>query len=235
MNRDECIEASVFVGEAKGNVERVLPAGQSGCNLTWNLPSRLGTGSVTTECLPSGVTMTVSRYKLENSFYAQLEASADDITLVFGLSGRSVNKNTFFKQGFGIEAGSNYMYRFPDPKLEREARKGEQLDALVLTIPMDRFDDLKLLNNADHVCEKKISDHLGGNEDFCLRKNANSQPVVTILEQIIHCPFLGQTRRFFLEAKALELMALKLDMISGMPPTPVGVNEEQMQGVLAAR
>ncbi|MEF2231115.1 MAG: AraC family transcriptional regulator [Pseudodesulfovibrio sp.] len=226
----------VMLGEAEGNLERVLPTSRSGCNITWDLPARVGTGAFATEFLPSGMTLTVSRCKLQKGLYARLRGAADDIMLVFGLSGRSVNKNDFFKQGFEIEAGSNYLYWFPDSKLIREAPKDEQMDAVALTVPMERFVSAELIgNSAERFCREELPGLCGSNGEFCFQKNINSLSMGRVLEQIIHCPFLGRARLFFLEAKALELIALKLDTISGTPATPEGMNDAQMQGVLAAR
>ncbi len=225
-----------MLGETEGSLERVLPVGRSGGNMSWDLPARVGTGTFVTEYLPSGLTLTVSRCKLRNGLYARLQGTTDDIMLVFGLSGQSVNKNTFFKQGFKIEAGNNYFYWFPDSELIREAPKDEQLDAVVLTIPMERFVSPGQTGNCtERFCQKELPGLHGRKEEFYFQKNINSLSMGRVLQQILHCSFLGQVRHFFLEAKALELIALKLDMISGTPATPEGMNEERMQGVLAAR
>jgi AraC-like DNA-binding protein len=75
----------------------------------------------------------------------------------------------------------------------------------------------------------------GRKEEFCFEKNANSPCMGKILEQILHCRFIGAARQFFIEGKALELIALKLDMVSGTPVPAEGINDDQMQGLLAAR
>jgi len=236
MNEETPKKPSVLLGKAKGDIERILPIDQSGCSTTWTLPPQVGTGTFTTEFLSSGLTLTVSRCRLQSRLYAQLRGQADDLVLVFGLNGRSVNSNTFFKHGFEMEAGSNYLYWFPDPELIREAPKDEQLDAVVLTISREKFAGSGLFKNDTTLfCQEELPWLFRGKEAFFFQKNSNSLSMVRILEQIIHCSFMGRTRSFFLEAKALELLALKLDLISGIPATPVGMNEGQMKGVLAAR
>lgn len=225
-----------MLGEGKESLERAQPVGLSGSNITWALPPRVGTGTFTTECLPSGMTLTVSRCTLQSELHAQLQMVTDDIMLVFGLSGRSVNKNAFFRHGFEIEAGSNYLYWFPDSEMKRQAPKKQQLDAVALTIPKEKFVSSGLIGSNDEgFSQGKLPGLCGGKEEFCFQKNINSLSMSRNLEQIIHCPLWGQARHFFLEAKILELVALKLDMISGTPATPAGMSDEQMQGVLAAR
>lgn len=236
MNEGIHLEPSVILGEAEESLERILPISRSGRNITWNLPSRVGAGSFISECLPSGVTLTVSRCKLQNELYARLQESTDDVTLVFSLKGRSINKNSFLKRGFEIEAGNNYLYWFSDRRLIREAPKNQQMDTVVLTIPVERFAGAGLIeNNTERFCQEKLPRIYEEKKAYYFQKNINSLPMSRALEQIIHCQFQGQARHFFLEAKALELIALKLDLISGTPARPEEMNDEQMQGVLAVR
>lgn len=218
-----------------GSLELSLPE-TPGDNMTWSLPTRFGTGTFMTECLSPGFTLTVSQCTLQHGLHARLQAPTDEVLLVFGLSGQSTNKNTFFKQGFEIEAGKNYLYWFPDPELVREAPKNQQMDAVVLTIPKERLTNYKMLeNNTELLCTRELPGICSRNEEFCFQQNNNSLPISKVLDQILHCPFSGQARHFFLEAKALELIALKLDMIAGKPAIPNGMNEMQMHGVLAAK
>lgn len=54
----------------------------------------------------------------------------------------------------------------------------------------------------------------------------------SVVQQIIDCPFLGVTKRLYLQGKVFELMALQLDSILGPPPaTPA----ESLKADTAAR
>ncbi len=237
MNEEKYTESSVMLRMEKGGFQRVMPVGRcDNSNITWICPSCFGTGTFVKTCLPSGLTLTVSHCKSPNGFYAQLQDIPDDIFLIFGLNGRSVNKNTVFKQGFEVEAGNNYIYWFSDSKLIREVPRDVQLDNVVLTIPRHKFFNSGLIgNNTKYSSQEELPSLLGNNTEFFLQKNINSLLMGRALKQIIHCPFSGQIREFFLEAKALELIALKLDMISGTLVTPEGMSDTQMQRVLVAR
>ncbi len=236
MHQGSLNASSVILEDPGGKFNAVLPTDRLGNNITWYLPPQIGTGYFTCTYFPSGLSLTVSRCRLKNSLHARLQASTDDCTLVFSLEGSSVFKNAFFRKGIEMGAGSNYLYWFPDPKLTREAAGGELLATVVLTFPKDRLTRSDIIQNASkRASGGGVSDLHSRQSAFCFQKDVNSRPIGTVLRQILHCPFQGQARRFFLEAKALELMALKVDMISGKPATPEKMNAVQMQGVLAAR
>jgi AraC family transcriptional regulator, transcriptional activator of the genes for pyochelin and ferripyochelin receptors len=59
-----------------------------------------------------------------------------------------------------------------------------------------------------------------------------------VLEQLWRCPFQGQTRRIFLEAKCLELIALKLEQLSTAAPQakdPRPLSPDDRDRIYAAR
>lgn len=225
----------VALAEPGGTLASVLPADQAGSGITWHLPAEMGFGHFKTECLPYGLALTVSRCKLDTGLFARLRDSTGDLTLVFSLTGRSLNKNSFFKQGFELEAGFNCLYWFPDPEIVREAPKGECLDAVVLTIPRERLVRSGLIEPGPHSLWEALQYPPGSEEAFCFEKNVNSPAMGQALTQILQCRYQGQARHFFLEAKALELFALKLDMLSEAPGQLEGMSEQRMQDILAAR
>ena len=130
-----------------------------GTERTWPLPDEIGQGTFRTLYLPSGLTLTTSRFTPAAGLHARLRQGEDGFTLVFALEGRSLNKN-------------------------RDAT----------TIPMQQ-----------------------------------------VLHRILSCPFRGEARRFFMEGASLELLALKLDMMSDNPGAVPGISGDQMRGVVRAR
>lgn len=225
--------ASVMLGENKDSLDFLPVFRQSASSMVWELPPQLGEGLFTSECLPSGLTLTFSRLALSRSFYARLMASTEDITLVFGLCGCSVNKNPSMQKGFTLGPGENCLYWFSDKELIREAAKTSRLDALVITIPKKRLLPSPLGADTGPCCQQGLADLF--EKEFYLQKHPNSRRIGKVLGEILHCPFTGQTRQFFMEAKALELIALKLEIIQGSPARPAGVSKDEMEGVLAAR
>lgn len=213
----------------------IFPIDLTASSTTWSLPQKIGSGLFMTESLPSGLTMTLSSCKLKHGLHARLLPKTDCITLVFNISGRSVNKNSFFRQGFEVEPGFNCLYWFPDPELVREASKGENIEALVLNIPKNTLVESGPNTVDSPDLQEELHELFGREDKYCFHKNVNSHAMSVVLEHIVNCRFQGRSRRLFLEAKALELLALKLDLISGTPKPAKGMSEQQMQGVLAAR
>ena len=113
----------------------------------------------------------------------------------------------------------------------REAAKGQSLGTIVVTFPLDRLSPNGLIDTAPSPGTGKSEPDV----PFWFHKNVNSPAMGRVLEQVLWCRFRGRVRRFFMESKALELVALKLDMISGTPIPSPGMSEQDMQGVLAAR
>ena len=218
-----------------GALTSIHPAERSGNSITWRLPPELGSGHFKTECLPYGLTMTISRCRLNNGLYARLMDDTDDLALVFTLRGRSLNINSYFKQGVEMEAGFNCLCWFPDPETVRQAPKGECLEAVALTIPLDRLACSGLIEPTTHSLWETLKKPRERQDAFCFVKNINSPAMDYALTQILQCRYQGQARRLFLEAKALELFALKLNMLTEAPGQVEGVSGQLMQNILACR
>ena len=213
----------------------VRPSGIDGSRRTWRLPAGIGSGYFKTQHLPSGISLTVSHVQPDTGLHARLVDDTECFTMVFSLTGRAVNKNDFFKKGFELSAGSNCLYRFPDPELVREARGGQSLGAVVITIPPEWLSNTGFFDSSVFGQRNGETGGSHGKDSFCFEKGISTPTMARVLEQIIDCRFQGPVRTFFLEAKALELVALKLDMISGTPLPVKGMTNRDMHGVLAAR
>ena len=69
-----------------------------------------------------------------------------------------------------------------------------------------------------------------GNRPFFYRQSLFNSQTANVLNQITHCPYTGEIRRLFLEAKVLELVALNLyDMSPAGTPDPSRRETEQIR------
>jgi AraC-like DNA-binding protein len=195
-NQDGVMETLPAVA-TRGNESRVL----------WRVPGSIGCGSFVKERLAFGLSVTVSDITVRSGMHARLTDNPDLFRLVFCLKGRSRHMNRFFKTGFDMDAGENCLYAFPDPEMVREAPAGETLRTVVIDIPENRLQPGEL----DGLLETgRESSRF--KQEFFFRKNRNTPAVNLALEEILNCRYKGRARRLFLEAKALELIACKLDM-----------------------
>ncbi len=194
----------------------------------WHLPPVLGTGSFTTQYLEGGLELTISSIRLDSELNVRLMDEKDRCNLVFSLKGRSMNKNSFFKESFELACGTNCLYRSPDPELIRQAPRGEDLRAVVISVPRSR-----LAGRSHEFCTDMEGLPALTCGETCLIRHCNTPSMNLVLGQILDCRFTGNTKRFFLESKALELIALKLDLMDPLPASKL--SQEQMQGVAQAR
>jgi AraC-like DNA-binding protein len=199
--------------------------------LLWQLPETMGSGIFTTENLAFGMSITISSCTIKSGLYARLTDDDQGFTLVFSLRGRSRNSNCFFKNGFMLEPGINCLYSFPDPVLVREADKGEDLRAIVIKLPFSRLNSF----GEAELPEDLVQHSSFSRGDYCFYKNVNAPAINMVLEQIINCRYKGGTRKLFLESKALELIALKIEMISEKVPEKQGLSKEEHHGTIKAR
>lgn len=204
----------------------VVPASPSSrTEMMWHMPPEMGSGLFRTLFFDSGMSVTLSRCRLERPLHARLHDRSDTFMLVFPLEGHSVNKNRCMKQGFEMAGGQNCLYRFPDEKMVREGEAGQTLVSVVISIPETRLspEDLDLPDTRSRTAE------------FIFEKDHTSPAMNMILGQMMQCRFTGRARQFFLEGKALALLALKLEMLKTSPPPSPDVSNEHKAAVFAAR
>lgn len=219
----------VVLKKADGKLVRVYAQACGENEQQWHFPRDLGTGMFKTEHLDSGISVTLSRCRINRGLYARVADLPGVFTLVFSLEGRSLNKNRQLKQGFELTKGMNCLYRFPARNMIREASGNQTLSAVVITIPEDRF--MALAGDYPDLEETGI----GMPGEFTFQTHISTPPMQQILHQIVQCRFHGLTRRLYLEAKALELLALKLETIWAPPAPPKKMSDAQVAAVLKVR
>jgi AraC-like DNA-binding protein len=82
----------------------------------------------------------------------------------------------------------------------------------------------EILKDSIKNLPKELSDIADGAENVGYYHLAPiSQPILSVLHEIIFCPYSGAVRKLFLESKALELVALKFAQIQVASHDPVGM------------
>ena len=170
--------------------------------LLWTLPKDMGEGTFVTQPLSCNTSITLSDCYHAKNLNARLVDDHDYCLLVFSLRGSSFHQNSHFSQGFALETDQNCLYASDDPLMIREIEAKETVKTVVIRMPRSRLG------------------YLQAQDSYCF-VNRSSLQMKSILEQIAHCAHQGLARQFFLESKALELIALKLEMVSEQQ-TPQG-------------
>lgn len=211
------MKPNILLKNRKGNFVNFLgikiPAPNSRCNeTTWNLPEYFGKGLFRKIELSPEMSITISDCKLKTNYSVKVEHSEPLITFVFPIAGRTKSRNSFFEKGFDMESGNTYLHYFPDPILLREVCAMEQLRAVVIKMTPRRF----------NILTEGEFDRIPANLEIAVKGDGDkpyySSHVITplmrmSLRQILNCPYRGLTRRLYLESKAMELIAYKMEQL----------------------
>ncbi|NJM98363.1 MAG: helix-turn-helix transcriptional regulator [Phormidesmis sp. RL_2_1] len=169
------------------------------------VPEQLGQGYIQ-EIQWRGINLMLFNYRLHDDVF--VKQSAQDASSVsreigFNLSGnRSGRRSGENFIDWGIDDGEDWTFityaNDPILKVDIHLESSEGLVQMVADA-LDRLPSavLQQMTKGDWLSEV----------------NAMTPAMRVAIEQILHCPFQGETRLLYLESKCLELIALKLEQI----------------------
>ena len=164
----------------------------------WDVPDHLGNGRFLKVELGNGLRVAFGDFRLKSRLWEEIYDSMPGVTLLACMKGCLKNQNDCFRKGFDLAAGTGALYFSPSPVMVRQVGPVENLQKLVIKIPLkliDRLIDCRQLERA--VCREN---------PFLVNRQLSDGMQATIL-QMFNCPFQGSSRRLYLEAKTLELIA----------------------------
>jgi AraC-like DNA-binding protein len=182
--------------------------------ISLELPEALGKGSFREIRLHSGIRLGVLDYESREPVI-EYEGNAPVFGFGFCLSGNIKSRVSCLKDSLVIKSGQSGFFHFPDLSGLSEEVKGHIIRVLIQMEPdlfysfmEDDFDHIPLaLRKFAERTEKKafrVADII-------------TPSMQTSLHQILSCPYHGLTRQLFLESKAMELMAYKLEQFESEP------------------
>ncbi|WP_041279598.1 helix-turn-helix transcriptional regulator [Desulfobacula toluolica] len=173
-----------------------------------NIPPSIGTGSIEIIHLNYGIRLVIADYSLNQPTILECGVSGTSFGFGFCLSGTIESHPPYFKESFFVKKGQSGFFSFPDTLgyteiigLERVIRISilmdlDQMSAFVMEYP-DQF--MSVLINISET-SFRFPDMI-------------SQPMWGALDKILHCPYHGLTRKFFIEGKVMELIAYKMEQL----------------------
>ena len=185
---------------------------RDGFETCWDLPEEIGKGSSRKAKLRPGFDLYVTNY----AFREHVVINVDDCPPIFGFGffvfGGMKTRVQGIKKDFVMDSGQSSLFYFPDPNGSGEGAAKEhkvfvsiQIDPrLFYTFMEGEFD----LIPADF---RGIAD--GIEEKYYFRTSTITPLMQVALHQIFNCPYHGLTRRLYLESRALELIAYKLEQL----------------------
>ena len=127
----------------------------------------------------------------------------------FNLKGYSESRSSAHAQAFSVQPGLSAHYICPTPLSMKEDIGGKRNVRIRIL-----FDRKTLLDFANEDEEPFLPFLKGLQRQMCITgEGAIDREMKRALNQIISCPYTGKTRTLFLEGKAMELLARKLDQI----------------------
>ena len=209
-------EVDEIIDECRANKE--VTWYQEGPEAFWQMPSPLGWGYGREIELRPGLWLAITDYrKLQTHSYTFRHSPTRPLSLAFYLSGGSRVDNAGLKLPQEEVAGKSYFYCLPNtPETEIHPAEYHTCAVRIRILPelMPTFSDRihELPTDLRHAIEHPA--------DALLYYPSRITPAQQqVLQQILQWPYQGITRQFYLESKALELIALHLGQMLTKSPT----------------
>ncbi|NEP19179.1 MAG: helix-turn-helix transcriptional regulator [Leptolyngbya sp. SIO4C1] len=167
-------------------------------DVLWQYPSQFGQGYSRQIELPDGSGLMISDYQLHDRLEIKVpERPGDCIQFDFCLSGGYAGQHWITSTGVH------------PPELSAEFSELRHL-FVYGWISSERF--ASFAGNADKEIDPALKQLIQQPDQQNYVRLGNTSPMMqAIMQQILHCPYWGMTKRMYLESKLLELMALLLD------------------------
>ncbi|MBW4514837.1 MAG: AraC family transcriptional regulator [Timaviella obliquedivisa GSE-PSE-MK23-08B] len=173
-------------------------------DITWKYPEQLGQGYWREIRLRDGVELAIAHYQLHDTVTMQLPEREHPLEYSFHLAGGYKNQQSSARTGQYSLCGSGLA-----PVETSEWVNTEQIDVNV-HIEQEIF--TTWLNQTAESVPQELQ-HLikSSSQIYYNRSGTTTGMMQTAVQQILHCPFQGITKRMYLESKVWELMALLVE------------------------
>jgi AraC-like DNA-binding protein len=185
---------------------------QTTCENSWPLPEDIGSGTFRKIELRPGFDLYLSDYRVKESFTTRIESHRSAFGFGFWLSGKAIASSPSFPSRFFDKHGGCTIFYYPDQSGSVEDLKNSYRRSVSLLVEPDLLHTF-LRGTLDNMPMdfKTLMD--GPATGYYKRDGRVTPLILRTLEQLFHCPFGEATRLLFLESKALELIALRLNLL----------------------
>ncbi|MEO0376163.1 MAG: AraC family transcriptional regulator [Cyanobacteria bacterium P01_A01_bin.17] len=175
------------------------------------LPNCLGKGIRQAFRLRGGLTMEITEGSLRQALRVeQIHEPIFPVTAKFILSGSSWVETPGVKEvcpRYVEQKGYSYLYHLPDLEEIEEWYADEPIKVVMIYADPGYFHFL----GQDSALPQPLQQSLRG-QRFHQSLGPISSAMQLLLQQILHCPYIGMTQALFLESKALELLTLQFEL-----------------------
>ncbi|MBW4614761.1 MAG: AraC family transcriptional regulator [Desmonostoc vinosum HA7617-LM4] len=192
--------------ENVNNVDKIDPSDD--LDIVYKYPQQLGQGYLRSIELRQGLELQISNFRLHDYLITQAPEREHCLEYIFYLSGNHIDKFWAINTGeYGLY-GSGIA-----PKEDCQSLTTQQL--VEINVHMEPEILRSFIGDKSGQLPPELQ-HLikgGQNSDRIYYSNSGITTLAmqTALQQILHCPYHGVTKRMYLEGKVLELMALLVE------------------------
>lgn len=167
------------------------------------VPSQLGQGEV--RLIPlRGMELSIMKYQLHDDLFIKDQSNGAEWEFGFNISGNRGGKRTG-------ESFVGWGYYENEDTYETYANDAILKIDINLHAPNHLY---QLIGEELEEVSSEIKKLIGGSkQSFFCHAHLITPAMRLALDQILNCPFTGNTRRIYLESKCLELIALKMEQL----------------------
>ena len=179
----------------------------------YRLPERIGSGVVCIDAFSSGLRLMLLDLQFKKKTGFVTKAMDWEFGIGFNLKGHSTVSASTLGSQFPIEAGKSGHFFFPETTVMTEKFYSGRRVKIAVYFGAD------VLSEFSKDDEQAFLPFLQGLKDQIPFSDHDVilPSMHQTLNQILACPYTGKTRALFMESKALELMAYKLEQIRSRP------------------
>lgn len=176
----------------------------------------VGQGEIDIYCFASGLKLMISETQFEQSVLLQGFSARPFVGFGFCLAGQFESRPVCFNEPLVVKTGESGFFAFPRAIefIEKSGKKKMHRVYLML-----EGDSLAKLTQGDEDRFAPVLRSLD-RRPFCRIADTMTPVIKMALQQLIYCPYYGATRQFFMEGKAMELLAHKLEQLHTLGRDP---------------
>lgn len=186
----------------------------------WSLPKAVGSGTLRRICFRPGFDLYIADYRVKEPLLTCFESNRPAVGFGFWLSGTVQGRSLAKPLKHGPQKGDSPIFYFPDQTGQVLDREYTCRRSVSLLVAPGLFGDFfkEGMNGIPRHIQQLIDPSTG---EFSLNGRMSSM-MSQSLEPVFNCPLAGPARIIFLEAKAMELIALRLDQLTCKEPASCG-------------
>lgn len=200
---------------------------------TWDLPKDIGEGIFKNISFKSGIDVSFSSCRFKRNYHAQINHTAPKITFAFNISGKTSTSNSCLKTAFLVQDEESYVHFFDDPLIKRETDASKDLKGVVIRISKENFIELGEYENNGSLLPDLFLPN--GNLKNFLTSHKITPKMKAVLFEMINCRYKGAVKKIFLESKSFELIAYKIEQLSGTDSTHCLMSKQDRDKIYLAR